>query len=191
MNSEQVWNKFSDQLKNFLQKRVADTSIADDLLQEVFVKIHLNLPKLKDDRKLENWVFQIAYNQLNDHYRRQKSLSTQPIDDVELATDQNSASHDLQDCLVPFIESLPETYKTAIILSEVEGLKQQEIAKRLGISLSGAKSRVQRGRALIKQHFVECCHFHIGQDGKLSGEHDHGHEDWNCDDDDCLVHPSV
>lgn len=191
MNSEQVWNKFSDQLKNFLQKRVTDSSMADDLLQEVFVKIHLNLPHLKDNNKLENWVFQIAYNQLNDHYRRQKSVSTQHLEDLDLAADQDSSVHDLHNCLVPFIQNLPETYKTAVILSEVEGLNQQEIAGKLGITLSGAKSRIQRGRALIKQHFVECCHFHIGKDGKLSGEHHHTHEDWNCTDDDCLVHRAV
>lgn len=187
MDSGSVWNKFSDKLKNFLRKRVGDVSIADDLLQEVFVKIHLGLPKLKDEKRLENWVFQIAYNQVNDFYRAQSKEKLETIDEYAFA-EETSTDHDLADCLVPFIASLPDTYRDAVILSEVEGLKQKVVAEKLNISLSGAKSRIQRGRELIKQHFVECCHFHLDENGQLKGEHNHSHESWNCEDDDCLVH---
>jgi len=186
MDSEIIWRKFSSKIKNFLLKRVSDVSIADDLLQEVFVKIHLGLPKLKDVDKVENWVFQIAYNQVNDYFRKKPKLKVEELE-IDMVSEDKS-SHDLHDCLTPFIASLPDTYRDAIVLSEVEGLKQKEVAKRLNISLSGAKSRIQRGRELIKQHFVDCCHFHLNEKGKLIGEHDHDHESWNCDDDDCLVH---
>lgn len=189
INSEIIWNKFSDKMKNFLLKRVGDQDIADDLLQEVFLKIHLKLPLLKEEKKVENWVFQIAYNQLKDFYRTQSKNKTDQLENQEfLISEDTHGKHELGDCLVPFIESLPEVYKEAVIMSEVEGLKQKEVAERLGISLSGAKSKIQRGRELIKQHFVDCCHFHIGEDGKLKGEHSHNHESWNCDDDECLVH---
>lgn len=187
MNSELVWNKFSDKVRNFLLKRVDDVSIADDLLQEVFLKIHLGLPKLKDDNKLENWVFQIAYNQVNDFFRKESKSKIESLNEAVFEAEL-SPEHDLTDCLTPFIASLPEMYRQAILLSEVDGLKQQAVADKLNISLSGAKSRIQRGRELIKQHFVECCQFHLDDNGKLRGEHKHRHESWNCEDDDCLVH---
>jgi RNA polymerase sigma-70 factor, ECF subfamily len=187
MNSENIWNQFSEKLKNFLLKRVNDPEIANDLLQEVFLKIHLKLPLLKEEKKVENWVFQIAYNQLNDFYRAKSKNKTDHLE-IDIAEPVTASDHELGDCLVPFIESLPEVYKQAVIMSEIEGMKQKEVAEKLGISVSGAKSKIQRGRAMIKQHFVECCHFHIGKNGKLSGEHNHNHESWNCDDDECLVH---
>lgn len=188
MNSELIWNQFSEKLKNFLLKRVGDLDVANDLLQEVFLKIHLKLPLLKEEKKVEKWVFQIAYNQLNDFYRSKSKNKNQPLGTEEIEDSTDVHHSELGDCLQPFIENLPAGYKEAVILSEVEGLKQKEVAERLRISLSSAKSKVQRGRALIKQHFIECCQFHVGKDGKLTGEHNHNHESWNCDDDDCLVH---
>ena len=188
MNSEAIWNQFSDKLKNFLLKRVDDQDVANDLLQEVFLKIHLKLPMLKEEKKVENWVFQIAYNQLNDFYRLEAKNKNDNLDSIDVLSSEDQDVTDLGDCLEPFINSLPEMYKDAVILSEVNGLKQKEVATQLGISYSGAKSRIQRGRELIKQHFIECCQFHVGKDGKLTGEHNHSHESWNCDDDDCLVH---
>lgn len=192
MSSEEIWNKFSEKIKYFLYKRVTDKTVADDLLQEVFIKIHTRLPLLKEEEKVGKWVFQIAYNQLKDYFRLVNktlfySLSTNKT--TELFLTETDDSHELQDCLTPFIQSLPTIYKDAVVLSEVEGLKQKEVAKRLGLSESGAKSRIQRGRELIKQHFIDCCHFHLGNDGKLKGEHYHDHESWNCNDADCLIHP--
>jgi len=188
MNSAEIWNRFSEKLRNFLLKRLSDQNIADDLLQEVFLKIHLKLPQLKNEDRLEYWVFQIAYNQLNDFYRKKNNefVSSSFIEELTLET--NKDSHSPMDCLIPFINHLPEKYKEAILLSEVEGLKQQEVAQKLNLSISGAKSRIQRGRELIKQHFVECCNYHINKEGKLVGEHSHSHESWNCNDDDCLIH---
>jgi len=188
MDSEKVWVNFSSKLKNFLLKRLGDNDVANDLLQEVFLKIHLNVSKLKDETKLENWVFQIAYNQLKDYYRKNKQEQIELLEANEVVDEAMSDDHSPVDCLIPFIDSLPEKYKLAIRLSAVDGLKQSEIAQKLGVSLSGAKSRVQRGREMIKQHFIDCCNYHIREDGKLIGEHNHNHESWNCNDNDCLVH---
>jgi len=189
MRSEEIWNKFSKKVKYFLQKRLSDKTVADDLLQEVFIKIHMNLSQLKDEEKIEKWVFQIAYNQLKDHFRKSDKNSFSTLEkEYEIYIEEGNDSHDLEDCLTPFIQSLPTIYKEAVILSEVGGLKQKEVAKRLGLSESGAKSRIQRGRELIKQHFIDCCHFHLDADGKLIGEHRHDHESWNCEDDDCIIH---
>jgi RNA polymerase sigma-70 factor (ECF subfamily) len=65
------------------------------------------------------------------------------------------------------IYSLPEPYRDAVVLTELEGLTQRELANRLGISLSGAKSRVQRGRAQLKQMLDECCTFEFDRRGKV------------------------
>jgi RNA polymerase sigma-70 factor, ECF subfamily len=187
VNSELVWDKFSEKLKNFLCKRVNDTSIADDLLQEIFVKIHLKLHLLKDEKKLENWVFQIAYNQLNDYYKSNKKTLEYAVDEVDLQPNTEDKNH-FESCLLPFIENLPEKYRESIVMSDMQGIKIKDIAHQLNISESGIKSRIQRGREMIKQHFVDCCHLHIDSKGKLKGEHHHSHESWNCADDSCLVH---
>ncbi len=169
-NTLSVWNRFSEHLKAFIARRVGQSSDVDDLLQEVFLKIHLKLTSLKDERKLQSWVFQIARNVLNDYYRS----STNSTKEREAAGWWNSEAgnsfEELQGCLLPFIEQLPPKYKEALTLSELQGLKQTEVATMLGISYSGAKSRIQRGRELLKQKFMDCCHFTLDDEGRLVGD---------------------
>jgi RNA polymerase sigma-70 factor, ECF subfamily len=187
MNSEIVWQKFSGKLMNFLLKRVSNETIADDLLQEIFIKIHLKLPQLKDEAKLEYWVFQIAYNQLNDYYKANKNNKEVALKEEDWASEDAKKLH-FETCLLPFIDSLPSIYKESIILSDLEGQKIKNIALSLKLSESGVKSRIQRGREMIKQHFIDCCNMYVDSNGKLKGEHTHSHESWDCKDDSCLVH---
>jgi RNA polymerase sigma-70 factor (ECF subfamily) len=72
--------------------------------------------------------------------------------------------------LAPWIYSLPRKYREPLVLSEIEGVKQKDIAKRMGLSYSGLKSRVQRGREMIKDMFIECCGLPYSEDGKLIGD---------------------
>lgn len=165
-----VWTKFSDYLRNFIAQKVSVQSDIDDILQEVFVKIHLNLGTLNNEEKLQSWVFAITRNTINEYFRKNKTYSD--IDNFEVPEDENIDQFDkLKDCLRPFIQKLPSKYRRPLYLSDVKGVKQSMIAKDLGITLSGAKSRIQRARELVKQQFTVCCNFVEGEDGKLSGEH--------------------
>lgn len=171
ISTVETWNQFSDQIQGFFTKRVNDTSVAEDLRQEVFLKIHGSLDQLKDSHKLRPWIFAIARNVLHDYYKaRGKDIIE---DEIRFQTsDDPKFESDIRSCLVPMIEKLPEKYREAIMLSEIQGMSQKELAQRLGLSHSAARSRVQRGRELLKASFIECCDYRLGEDGKLRGVHE-------------------
>jgi RNA polymerase sigma-70 factor (ECF subfamily) len=166
-----TWNKFSDQIQGFFAKRVNDTSVSEDLRQEVFLKIHASLDQLKDTDKLRPWIFTIARNVLHDYYKsRGRDLNE---DEIEFRQSQDPKfEHDIRSCLVPMVEKLPEKYRDAIMYSEIQGMSQKALAEKLGLSHSAARSRVQRGRELLKASFISCCDYRLGEDGKLRGVHE-------------------
>jgi len=164
---ENIWHEFAVKLGQFIRARVADPATAEDILQDVFMKIQARLGSLEDPAKLQGWLYLIARNAIIDHYRARKettevpeSLPAElPEDDVEL--------EGLKASFRRMIYSLPEPYRDALVLTEFEGLTQKELAERLGISLSGAKSRVQRGREKLKEMLHECCSFEFDRRGRV------------------------
>jgi RNA polymerase sigma-70 factor (ECF subfamily) len=175
MTTTLIWNEFSEYLLHFLRKKTRSDEDAKDLTQEVFLRIHKRLDSLHDETKLKAWIFRIARNVLNDYYRQRNPM--QPLGDLDPeAEDDKSLYAEWDQCLQPFIKALPAKYRTAIEMSELQGLKQQQVADALGISLSGAKSRIQRGREMIKTSFMDCCSFVMDENGKLK----RGHEPTNC-----------
>lgn len=171
MTTTLIWNEFSEYLLHFLRKRSRSDEDAKDLTQEVFLRIHKKLDSLKDEKKLKPWIFRIARNVLHDYYRQRDPMQALGDLDVE-AESEDDLFEQWNQCLHPFIKALPTKYRAAIELSEIEGLKQQQVADALGISLSGAKSRIQRGREMLKASFMDCCNFVMDEHGKLKGSHD-------------------
>lgn len=170
METEKIWSEFSTVLKRFILSKVKDESMADDILQEVFIKIHLKKGYLKNTDKLKSWIFTIANNTTLDYFRKRDLILPNEVDinpDEDISKDAHSAS----DCILPLILNLPKKYKEALILTEIKGMKQQAVADQLGISLPGAKSRVQRGRELLKTGFIQCCDYTLDENGFLKGEH--------------------
>ena len=166
--TETIWKKFSPQLKNFIQKKVSDESASEDILQEVFRKIHVHIGQLKNDEKIESWIYQITRNTITDYYRTQKKIEELPQD----LSISDKTLHKI-DCksgatsIKAIMEGLPDPYSEALILTEFEGLTQKELAKKLGISLSGAKSRVQRGRKMLKAELEKCCSMSFDRHGTI------------------------
>lgn len=170
METTKIWNEFSSSLKRFINSRVNNYEISQDLLQEVFIKVHLNTHKIKNHESLKSWIFTITNNVINDYYK--KSLNKKPLMIDTLKSEEvKTYHHDAEDCILPLIQNLPPTYKEAMLLSEIKGLKQAKVAEILQISLSGAKSRIQRGRNLLKQGFMDCCDYKLNEVGYLVGEH--------------------
>ena|SRR5579862_2695309 len=168
VTTEQIWEEFHKPLQRFICKRVPDNTTAEDLLQEVFLRIHQHIETLKDVKKLESWVYQIARNAIADYYRH--SIVTTTLDAPEaLLLPEELPDDDIVNELFPsvraMIKSLPEHDRQALILTEYQGLTQKELGERLGLSLSGAKSRVQRAREKLKQMLLECCHFELDRRG--------------------------
>ena len=165
--TEDIWAEYHDKLSVFLRTRVAN-DVAEDILQDVFVKIHSRIDSLKENTKLESWLYQITRNAVIDYYR-----SKRPTVDLPDWIEQTQADEDeiirqeLSSCLAPMIEQLPDKYRAAIKLSEIESKTQKEVAEIEKISLSGAKSRVQRGRSILKGMLHECCKFELNNDNQL------------------------
>lgn len=168
ITTENVWREFSDQLRGFIGKRVSSPTDADDLLSEVFVKVHTRIDTLEDETRLAPWLFQITRNTLTDHYRRRPS-PTAELEDVEaaVAEDDYDAAALISASLRGLVDRLPAKYRDALVLTEFEGLSQVDMAAELGLSVSGAKSRVQRARAMLRDQLLECCHFEFDRLGHV------------------------
>ncbi len=169
-DTEHIWQEFSERLKSFILRRVRSEHDADDILQDAFGKIHANAGSLKQQDKLESWLYQITRNTITDYYRRQ---SNAPLDIADMpepeASEEGPQEHleELTACLKPMIDSPPEKYRQAIVATEYEGLSQKELSQQLGMSLSGVKSRVQRSRERLKGTLLGCCHFEFDRLGKV------------------------
>ncbi len=164
---EQIWQEFSVRLGQYIRARVADPATAEDILQDVFVKIQSRLGQLRDASKLQGWIYLIARNAIIDHYRTRRETMAVPEDLVAEEEPQTPEIEALTAAFRRMIDSLPEPYREALVLTEFEGLTQQELADRAGISLSGAKSRVQRGREQLKRMLTECCAFEFDRRGRV------------------------
>lgn len=176
----ETWQRFHDGLRGFVAKRVADSADADDIVQNVFLQIHRKLESLKDPEKLVSWVYQITRHAIIDHFRapaRTREVAIGLSGDLDSALpslalstsrkDSGRLREELAGCVKPMIEQLSGQYREAITLVELEGLTQQAAADRLGLSLSGMKSRVQRGRKQLRQMLDDCCAIELDRRGGL------------------------
>lgn len=162
------WQEYRTNLYHFILKRVENHSVAEDIVQDVLLKAYQKQDSLKDTGKLRNWFFQIARNSVIDYYRSRRQSDPLPNEfGDENETIQNDAEIELAACLEPFIKKLPDHYRRAIRLSELEGLTQREVASSLGVTVSGAKSRIQRGRKILESMFLTCCKIELDSRGEL------------------------
>lgn len=144
-----TWNILHQKLKTFVYRRVKDKSLADDLVQEVYLKVHSNFLQLKDKKKFSAWIFRITRHVVMDHFRK-IATTVKPID-IDWENVEHEFNECVAHCLHVLLENLPEKYRIALKLTELENLSQYELAERLNISYSGARSRVQRARKLLKE----------------------------------------
>lgn len=162
MRIEDLWNLHHSRLRGFIARRVTDGHAVDDILQVTFLKAHENLASVRSIDAVASWLFRIAENVIADHYRSQRSHD-EPAEDIAAPEPTPDFAAELADqCVLPFIAALPEKYGTALMLADIDGLAQQEVAQRLGISLSGAKSRIQRGREKLRARLDACCDIQTG-----------------------------
>ena len=165
---EALWQQYCCQLKAFIHSRVSDEDEVEDILQEVFIRIHTHLCCLRDLSKLESWIYQIARNAIIDHYRsRRPSVELSESIAIDDEFDPYDPAANLALSLTGMVEELPAPYRDALLLTEYKGLNQRQLAERLGISFSGAKSRVQRARHMLRDMLLACCHFELDRRGAI------------------------
>ena len=168
MTTQKVWLKYSDDLKRFIISKVKDRTIADDILQDTFIKIHTKLHTLKDITKLKSWIFTIARNTIMDYFKSTNQIFE--LTNLKTETQIEASDHTEKDCLQGILQSLPKKYRDPLFLSDIKGLKQKEVATKLNQSLPTTKSQIQRARKLIAKGFIDCCDFVMNKDGNLVGE---------------------
>lgn len=162
-----LWSEFSGRLRGFIAKRVRAEGDIEDILQEVFAKIHAGLRDLQEDERIEAWLFQIARRAIADHYRTRSGPRHVVELPAELAEEESESdlTAEVASWLRPMMEILPEEDREAIRLADLEALPQKDLAARLGLSVTGAKSRVQRARKRLRAALLECCHLEMDRRG--------------------------
>ena len=164
---DQIWRDYHEGLLGFIRRRVGAADLAEDVLQDVFVKAHSRLDTLANADRIQSWLYQIARNTIIDYYRARKTAEPLPDEAPEQPEHDNDEEwRELGKCVLPMIKTLPDGYREALLLSEIDGLPLKEVAERLNLSLPGAKSRVQRGRERLKRAFLDCCHLKFDCRGK-------------------------
>jgi len=168
----QIWVELKTNLHRFISRRANNEADADDILQDVFFKIHLNIGRVRDSTKLHSWVYQITRNAIIDYYRLRRhdlSLDASPeaFDVInEEPADAETDREEIMACLKPMVERLSNDYQKALVMSDVQGITQAKVADQLNLSVSGAKSRVQRARGKMKTMLLDCCHFEFDRLGR-------------------------
>lgn len=164
------WTDVAARLRPFVANRVPSSDI-DDVVQDVLVRMHRGLPDLRDDDRFSAWMFQVARNAIADKARVTARAPIEAPDLDEMPAQPSSdedrdAAAALAGCVSLFVAQLPSPYREAITLVELEGKTAREAAEMVGISVSGMKSRVQRGRAQLRDLFERCCEIAIDARGK-------------------------
>ncbi len=169
-----AWHEIEARLRPYVARRVASAADVDDILQEIFLRMQRGITGLRESERFGGWIYRIAQHVMVDRARaraREPVLGVaEPPEPARELGDESEALHAaLGECVALFVARLPPSYREAITLTELEGLTQKEAAEMLGISLSGMKSRVQRGREKLRAMFHEVCQVTLDCRGRVVG----------------------
>ena len=167
-----AWRDIEARLRPYVARRVASAAEVDDIVQEILVRVHKGLGTLRDDESFGGWVYRIAARTIADATKSQArdplARGAEVVDAAAAGTDEAADLQlELGECVALFVARLPSPYREAITLTELQGLTQKDAAEMLGTSLSGMKSRVQRGRERIRAMFEECCEISVDCRGRV------------------------
>jgi len=166
MTFQDVYEEFQPKVHRYLCRLVGPDE-AEDLVQDVFVKVSQALPEFRGDSTMSSWIYRIATNSAVDRLRSRSArrLAEVPLDREYPASDglpgaeQDVFRKEMRDCLAQYIAKLPERYRSVFMLSEGEGLTNPEIAEALGISLPAVKIRLHRARRRLQLELRQRCSF--------------------------------
>jgi RNA polymerase sigma-70 factor, ECF subfamily len=164
-----LWTDLHERLRGFIGRRIGDPHAADDVAQEVLLRLHRSMGDLRVEDRLDAFAYRIARNAIIDHYRARASAKEKPADPDDVAAhidadgdtgqhpDADGPRQELARCLAPLIRELPEPYREALTLTDLGKLTQVEAADVVGLSVPGMKARVQRARAQVHELLTGCC----------------------------------
>lgn len=165
--AEAIWREHRDELRGFLLKRVRASVEVDDILHEVFLKMLANIGAVRRLDRVRAWLFSVARNAVADYYRSRRP--TQELDEnlLPCAEPDEDLFKDVGPSLRLMLEALPENMREVLVMADLGGMRQAEVAQRLGISLPAAKSRILRGRRRIRQMIEACCQLEFDAEGRI------------------------
>ncbi len=155
-------------IKAFVLKRVSDLETAEDIVQDVMFQLVKAHQKDIAVNHMKAWLFQVTRHTLAQHFK-QDTENQSHLPDIDIAFEADFSSIITADYIVPMIGLLPEEYAQPLLMSDIEGIPQKEIASSMNLSLSNTKARIQRGRKKLRALFTECCHLDLDQNGQLIG----------------------
>jgi RNA polymerase sigma-70 factor, ECF subfamily len=171
-----IWAEVGASIERFVRRRINDSHQADDIVADVMLRIHQNLGALDDHERVTAWVFRVTRNAITDHYRRtgrrREVLAAEIEADADPSADawlddQEATLSELAACIRPLVDALPPEYRRALELTDFEGRTQADAARIEMISVSGMKSRVQRGRRQFAALVKQCCDVTTDSRGEL------------------------
>ncbi len=177
---QNVYDTFHPKIHRYLA-RMTGAAEADDLTQEVFMKVSRGLKGFRGESKLSSWIYRIATNTALDHLRRTSQTTTEiPSVDMEREEepirlrgaipliDRQLIQKEMNACIRNVIKKLPEEYRTVIVLRELEEFRNNEIAEILQVSLDTVKIRLHRARAKLREELENLCCFYRDERNVLS-----------------------
>jgi RNA polymerase sigma-70 factor, ECF subfamily len=169
-----AWLDIERRLRPYVARRVASAADVDDVLQEIFVRVHRGLASLRDGESFGGWVYRVAQSAIVDAARARSRSVLELVDEPpDMASQDADGGDDLEGelgaCVALFVARLPAAYREAVTLTELQGLTQKDAAEMLGLTLSAMKSRTLRGREKIRGMFEECCRISVDCRGRVTG----------------------
>ena len=175
LSTEAVWAELHASIRGFVARRVRQQADVDDVVQRVFLQVHRALPTLREIDKLHAWVYQTTRRAIADFYRtpsQNRKVATGAVEGIanevpvmDSPEDAEAATRELSTCLRPLMSGLTAADQEALQMVEFDGVTQVEAAARLGLSVSGMKSRVQRARSHLRSALHDCCRIAVDRRG--------------------------
>jgi len=170
MDFLELHNQFYDRVKKFILASVRNESVADDLVQETFLRIQNNLKAVRDPEKVSSWIFRIAYHLCQDHFRGLKKSTSSGEEDSgglvnfdETPLQKKMEQEEMSRCVQDQLNLLPESMRSIIIFSDIMEFSHQEIAEVLGLSIENVKVRLHRARKKLKAILEKKCTFEVDE----------------------------
>ena len=165
-----IHDQFYGPVRKFILAYVKDEWVADDLIQETFVRVQKNLDGVRDSAKLSSWIFRIANNLCHDHFRQAKrssaknrAIQQEIVTFKEALVQKEIEQQQMGQCVQDKMDFLPPDYRTVLILSDIMTFSQKEIAEILGISVSNVKVKVHRARKKFRAILEDHCSFEVDE----------------------------
>jgi RNA polymerase sigma-70 factor, ECF subfamily len=147
------WNNVQNELKGFVFKRVKDKALTEDIVHDVFLKVQGKIQQLKDTDKVFGWIYQITRNTIVDHYRKESKL----LNPGEIDWESNPPNFNecVSGVIAELIPTLPDKYRIPLEMTEIQNMSQLDVAEKLNLTYSAAKTRVQRARQMLRDKIDE------------------------------------